>query len=102
VFLVVGILATIFIATMRANAAAWPFHPLGLAMAGSWTMMVFWFPCLVAWALKSTFVRYGGMRFYAKTRPFFLGLILGEFTAAVLWTAISAATGVPAPDFPWP
>ena len=36
------------------------------------------------------------------TRPFFLGMILGEFSMAILWTALSALLQAPPPAFPWP
>jgi len=71
-------------------------------VSASWTMIVFWFPCLVAWVVKGLILRWGGMRLYAKARPFFLGLVLGEFSSAVVWTVFSFITKTPAPFFPWP
>jgi hypothetical protein len=80
----------------------WPLHPLGYAMSASWTVIVFWFPMLVAWLLKLLTIRYGGMRLYAAVRPFFLGMIFGEFTLATIWTLISILWDTPVPFFPWP
>ena len=34
---------------------------------------------LVAWLLKSLILGYGGPRLFTRMRPFFLGLILGDF-----------------------
>ena len=65
-------------------------------------MISFWFPMFVAWLVKGTIVRYGGMQTYLRLRPLFLGLILGEFSQAVLWATISGIWRVPAPFFPWP
>jgi len=65
-------------------------------------MIVFWFPCLVAWLCKGIILRYGGMKWYAGARPFFLGMVLGEFTMAVLWTVPSLFYRTPTPAFPWP
>ena len=86
----------------------WPLHPLGYALAGSWSTIEFWFPCLLAWMFKSLFLRYGGMSMYGKARPFFLGLILGEFGIAVFFVVINAVSHqispehtIPAPPFPW-
>ena len=98
----VGAGFTAFLAVMRASFVGWPFHPLGFAVAPSWTMIVFWFPCLVAWVVKSLILRWGGMRLYRTARPFFLGLVLGEFSSAVVWTVFSFITRAPAPFFPWP
>jgi hypothetical protein len=99
---VAGGAITAWLATMRVRYVGWPFHPLGYALCASWTSMVFWFPMLLAWLLKSSIVHYGGMRLYARLRPLFLGMIFGEFTSAVLWTLIAAVWNVPAPFFPWP
>lgn len=97
-----GALVTAGLSMMRARYAGWPFHPLGYAMSTSWTTMVFWFPMFIAWLLKWIIVHFGGMKLYARARPLFLGLIFGEFTAAVGWTLIAATWGVKAPFFPWP
>lgn len=98
----IGIGVTVAIAALRARLLWFPLHPLGYALCGSWTMMVFWFPCLVAWLLKIVMLRYGGMRLYARARPLFLGMVLGEFTMAVLWTVPSLFWRTPTPAFPWP
>jgi hypothetical protein len=42
------------------------------------------------------------MHLYANLRPFFLGLILGEFSQAVIWATIAGIWRTPAPFFPWP
>jgi len=100
-FLTGAIFAT-FLAWMRTQYAWWPFSPLSFALSGSWSMIVFWFPILIAWAIKSLVLRYGGMKVYSNLRPFFLGLILGEFSQAVLWAALAAIWRLRAPFFPWP
>lgn len=98
----VGVAATIAIVVLRARTLWFPIHPLGYALCGTWTMMVFWFPCAVAWLIKVLILRYGGMRLYARLRPAFLGMVLGEFTMAVLWTTPSIFWRTPTPAFPWP
>ncbi len=37
-----------------------------------------------------------------RARPWFFGMILGEFGMAVVWTLVSAVTDAPTPVFPWP
>ncbi|HEX3000257.1 MAG TPA: DUF6785 family protein, partial [Armatimonadota bacterium] len=101
-FTAVGMVVTGLLVFMRATFAWWPLHPMGYALSASWTMVVFWFPCLLAWMIKALVSRYGGMKYYLMGRPFFLGMILGEFSMAVFWTVIAAAFNVPAPSFPWP
>jgi hypothetical protein len=102
IFFLVGVVFTVMLVTMRATFAGWPFHPIAYAVAPAWQMHVFWFPCLVAWAYKVILLRYGGMRLFAKMRPLFLGMVVGEFSQAVVWTIVSFFTKLPAPSFPWP
>jgi hypothetical protein len=102
IWVAVGALVTVFLAVMRMRFYWWPLHPLGYAMCASWTVIVFWFPMLVAWLLKAAAIHYGGMPFYARARPFFLGMIFGEFALATIWTLISLIWNTPVPSFPWP
>jgi hypothetical protein len=37
--------------------------------------------------------KYGGPQLYLKTRPFFLGLILGQFVTVGVWYVIDHFTG---------
>ncbi len=98
----IGVGLTVFLAVMRARFWWWPFYPLGYALAGSWTMIVFWFPLSLAWLIKTLLLRYAGMGAFRTFRPFFLGMILGEFFMAVFWTVVCTITRQQAPFFPWP
>ncbi len=102
VFFVVGAGIALVLSLLRSRFFWWPLHPLGYALSASWTMIVFWFPCLLAWLIKGLILRYGGMRLFVRLRPFFLGMVLGEFGMAVLWTLLSWWFDAPAPFFPWP
>jgi len=100
---VLGFVATTVMVRLRAILPWFPFNPLGYAMAPTWTMIVLWFPCLIAWLIKVPVMRYGGLKAYRRLRPFMLGMILGEFTMAMVWAVLSSpAIGMSAPDFPWP
>ena len=96
-FLIAGALFTAFLGFMRLRFYWWPFHPLGYAMSASWALVVFWFPMMVAWALKGLTLRYGGMRGFVRARPFFLGLVFGELIAAVVWAILAGIWHFPAP-----
>lgn len=102
VFTGIGVLVTALLAFLRIRFWWWPLHPLGYALCNSWTTDVFWFPLFVAWLIKALLVRYGGLPLYNRARPFFLGLIFGEFTMAVFWTLVAMIFNTPAPFFPWP
>ena len=51
-------------------------------------------PFLVGWLCKVVSLRYGGIRAYRAALPFFIGLILGDYVIASIWTLIGVATGV--------
>jgi hypothetical protein len=61
----------------------WPFHPLGFPISAVFGTM--FFSVFLAWLLKTVVLRYGGPGLYLRTRPFFLGLILGQFVTAGVW-----------------
>lgn len=99
----IGLVATLALVRLRTLIPWFPLHPLAYAIAPTWAMIVLWFPCLVAWMIKAPVMRYGGMPVYRRLRPFMLGMILGEFTMAMVWALLSIpAIGLSAPDFPWP
>jgi hypothetical protein len=79
---------------MRARFPAWPLHPIGYAMGPSWPMIQLWFSIMVGSLMKAAILRWGGMRLFRLSRPFFLGLVLGEFAAAALWIVVDSMTGV--------
>jgi hypothetical protein len=102
IFFGVGAAVTAMLIALRAAFAGFPFHPLGYALCGSWTMILLWFPCIVVWVVKGALLRYGGNKAFHRFRPLFLGFILGEFSMVVVWTLAAALAGIPAPQFPWP
>ena len=42
----------------------------------------------IGWLAKALIVRYGGAPAHRRALPFFVGLIMGEFTVGSLWSAI--------------
>ena len=71
----------------------WPFHPLGFSISSVWALHFVWFSIFIAWLLKSIILKYGGASLFTKMRPFFLGLILGEFANYGVWMIIDIITG---------
>ena len=82
---------TVFLGLMRARFLWWPFHPIGYMAASSYGAYRMWAPVFVTWVIKGMLLRYGGLRAYRRALPFFLGLILGEFSAGFLRTIIDLA-----------
>lgn len=96
----VGAAFTAFLYVMRSRLYWWPFHPLGYAMGCAWPSIVYWSSFFVGWLLKLLVLRYGGAVYYKRFRPFFLGLILGEFVMGILWALLSGLFGMPSPGIP--
>jgi hypothetical protein len=94
-----GLLVTLGLIALRARFFGWPFHPIGYAISGSWSMNLVWLPLLIAWLAKLTVLRYGGLRLYRTALPFFLGLILGDVTMGTLWSLIGLLLGTPTYNF---
>ncbi|MBI5831479.1 MAG: hypothetical protein HZB16_04105 [Armatimonadetes bacterium] len=82
-----GVGVTSALVFLRAAFAGFPLHPLAYAVHAAWSMNVFWFSAFLAWAIKGFILRAGGMKLYRRLMPFFLGMTLGSFTMACLWTA---------------
>jgi uncharacterized protein DUF6785/uncharacterized protein DUF6784 len=94
-----GAAAGALVSTLRLRLVWWPLHPLGLVLAGAWSTSVIWFSIFIAWCLKTLAMRYGGLRFYRLSLPFFLGLVLGEGFTAITWVIVGALTGAGAVRF---
>jgi hypothetical protein len=101
-FFALGFGLTLLLAWGRSAFPGFPFHPLGFAMSATWGVIVLWFSMLVAWLIKAPLLRYGGMPLYRRVRPFFLGLIFGEFFSAAVWATLALLYGVDTPVYPWP
>lgn len=89
-----GMLFVFGLRSMRTAFSWWPFHPAGYALAVSFAMDYFWFAFLIAWVLKVSLIRFGGRRAHAQAVPFFLGLILGDYTIGSLWAILGPVLGV--------
>jgi hypothetical protein len=79
---------------MRQRFISWPIHPIGYPIAGLWLMDANWFSIFLAWLAKGVILKYGGARGFRRARPFFLGMILGQFTCAGMWLVIDHFTGM--------
>ena len=80
---------------LRARFPWWPLNPIGFPIAKTVTIVYWnWLAIFTAWVLKFLVLRYGGVRVFRTLTPFFLGLILGEFSTAGLWLVIDGVNGV--------
>ena len=73
---------------LRARFVGFPLSPAAYVLNTSWANDLFWLDMLIAWVVKSLFLRYGGMRVYRLMLPLFLGLILGDFVTGAFWSIV--------------
>lgn len=71
----------------------WPLHPLGFAIAGSYSMSTLWCPMLIAWMCKTCLLHYGGQRWYMRMVPLFVGLLIGDYTMGLIWPTLGWIMG---------
>lgn len=86
-----GFLFTTILFLLRRHWLGSPFHPLGFVMATAYGDSAnMWFPLMIAWLLKSLILRAGGLDYYRRGMPFFLGIAIGHFfMAGVFWPVLS-------------
>lgn len=89
----VGAGITALLTSVRRFLIWFPLHPIGFCISTIWLMDQLWFTCLLSWLFKVGILRYGGFHGYRRAVPFFLGLILGQFTCNGFWLVLDYLTG---------
>ena len=97
--LAVGFVFAAFLQAMRVRFFWWPFHPLAYAVSSSFEINLVWMPLFIAWLIKSLMLRYGGVKTFQSSLPFFYGLILGQFMEGSLLNIWGIITGTPTYQF---
>ena len=87
-----GVMAALMLA--RHHFLWWPLHPIGYPIGAVWLMDQLWLSIFLAWLIKVMVMKYGGPALYRRARPFFLGLILGQFVISGVWLIIDFFTGM--------
>jgi hypothetical protein len=77
----------------------WPIHPLGYPISSVFTWMMT--SAFLAWLLKGTLLRYGGLSAYQLVRPLFLGLIVGQFAIFGTFWLVDSCTGMVGNELVW-
>ncbi len=91
----VGAIIVLGLRMARTALPWWPLHPAGYALAVSYAMDYFWVSFLIAWIIKLVIVKFGGMKLHNRAMPFFLGLVLGDYTVGCILAILGPLTGVP-------
>lgn len=71
----------------------WRLHPIGYVLSTVFVNWYLWASVFIGSTLNWLIHRYATHRGYRAARPFFLGLIFGDFLMLGVWTLITAATG---------
>ena len=80
---------------MRRSLLWWPLHPLGyIASQGFYESGRIAFSFFLGGLIKVGILRFGGGGWFKRLRPFFLGLILGEFMVEELGVEELTAQGL--------
>jgi hypothetical protein len=58
-------------------------------------MFLLWSGMLTCSIVKWIILRFGGVKAYRRWLPFFIGLLLGDYVIASIWSIIGTITGLP-------
>ena len=94
-FIFGGFLLTMFLLFLRTRLLWWNLHPLGYALSDDYSMQWLWSSLMLSWLIKTTILKYGGVRQYRRTIPLFIGLIIGEFVIGSIWSIIGIIMDIP-------
>jgi hypothetical protein len=70
---------------LRYRYTWWPIHPIGLTISAADNNASLVMPVFMVWAAKSILLRLGGVNFFNKAKPLFMGLMTG-YTLGVVWS----------------
>ena len=96
-----GTLFTFALTALRHRFVWWPLYPVGYGITGTWAVNFFWSSVLVAWVIKLSILRFGGIRTFRRLAPFFLGMLFGEFLLGGVWALIGVIVQRPMYRFIW-
>ncbi len=89
-FIALGAAVFLGVGALRNGTSWWPLHPAGLLIGSA--IQELWLSVFIAWLSKALVLRYGGAGAYKRARTFFLGLALGEISAACFWIVLGLIT----------
>ncbi len=76
-FLGIGSVGMVLLFALRARFHWWTLSPIGLAIGGTYATHIGVLMVFVAWLIKVTLLRLGGLALYNRVKPLFLGLGIG-------------------------
>ena len=102
-FVAAGLGGVVLLRALRLRYVWWPIHPVLLLVWGTLPSDRYAASFLAGWAIKVAICRLGGSRSYERNKPLFVGLVAGDFLAAMVLAGVGlayhAATGLSLPAF---
>jgi hypothetical protein len=96
VYVIGGAAMVSFLSFMSTRYVWWILHPVGYAYASTFgNMFLLWSGMLTCSIVKWIILRFGGVKAYRRWLPFFIGLLLGDYVIASIWSIIGTITGLP-------
>lgn len=87
--LLIGFGVTALLGWFKLQWSWWPLHPIGFLMIGTFPGNILWFSLFLGWLCKVLVLRFGGSSLYARAKPFFIGMLVGEAVAAGFWLILN-------------
>jgi len=90
----VGFGVSIVLMAMKLQFPAWPLHPVAFPLAFCFPIDSMLPAIIIAWAVKTLLLRYGGLRAHRRALPFFLGLLVGSAVMSLVRLITLSALGI--------
>jgi hypothetical protein len=84
-----GAIGVVALGVLRLSFVGWPLHPVGFLLMHTWGVRVTWFSVFLGWLAKVLVIRLTGAAGFAKAKPAFLGLIVGEAFMLAFWIIVA-------------
>jgi len=84
----VGMVAMGVLYFLRLRLPWWPLHPIGLAVNCTYFTQKTFFAIFVAWVIKLVILKIGGVNLFRRSRPLFIGILVGYVVAVAISTII--------------
>ena len=75
---------------LRYRFSGWPIHPIGFAISSTYFSYRMTFSIFLAWAFKWIFIKIGDAALYRRSRPFFIGILVGWALGVALTIFVDA------------
>lgn len=86
---ITGFISCIALSIAKIKIPGFPLNPVAYAMMSTFSTHFIWSSVFISWLCKVLILKYGGLKVFTKTLPFFLGLIIGDSLAGTFWCIIS-------------